>query len=367
MKCGNIEATLGNIWSVAYDSGELAAAVTSLTISGLNGNIDEEYRVIIRGVQGNSGDIFIRLNGDSTIANYGMQSLRGYGGGSIQSYRDAGVSYAGFNTVFSSAASSAGDIALSDTLIHAKSGYVRTALTRYMEWGNGTTINGVGIIGWAWNNTSDNITSMVIASSASSGLGVGTRIILLKKSVVSSGMRVGILNVQGNIKGTWQKIYSNILSSAATSITISGLNGNGDALYRLITRHVNGYSGSSGTLMSFNNDTTNSHYGYQFIGGSNSTVWAGRDTSDRYYIVSNDTALNDISFSDSLIYAKSGKGRLMLSDFSYKNVGTTVNVSQHLGSIWNNTADNLTSIEFTNNHTNGIGAGTVIELWRLNL
>lgn len=150
---------------------------TSVTISGLDGNVDEEYRALVKAVVGApSTSIYIRPNNDSTTANYGAQWLRG-SNTTLQAYRQTtGIGFychpwSGMNT---------GDFNLSDTLIYAKSGYMRTALTHAMA-GSGTTINDVSLIDGLWTNTADNITSIVIVSDTTNGLGAGTSIEVWKK------------------------------------------------------------------------------------------------------------------------------------------------------------------------------------------
>ena len=66
-------------------------------------------------------------------------------------------------------------------IIYAKSGYVRLAITSHSDRITTTTIYAQNILGHSWNNTSDNITSMMITALVANGLGVGTYIALYRR------------------------------------------------------------------------------------------------------------------------------------------------------------------------------------------
>ncbi|KKM18202.1 hypothetical protein LCGC14_1668080, partial [marine sediment metagenome] len=95
-----------------------------------------------------------------------------------------------------------------------------------------TTIDKIASYAESWTNTADEITSLVVFADNTDGIGIGSRIILLKKVDVSSDMKTGAIEVQGEIENAWQKIYTNDLTSAAASVTISGLTGNTDVVYK---------------------------------------------------------------------------------------------------------------------------------------
>jgi hypothetical protein len=170
---GSLKADL---WIKVYDN-VLTSAATSVTISGLDGDTDEEYRFLIRAIVGAaSTSIYIRPNNDAGTSTYGEQWIHG-SNTTIEGYRQTtGVGF--YCHPWSGMAS--GDFNLSDTLIHAKSGYLRTAITQAMA-GSGTTISDFSTIGGVWTNTADNITSFVIVADQTNGLGIGTSIELWKK------------------------------------------------------------------------------------------------------------------------------------------------------------------------------------------
>lgn len=162
---------------VVYDSQELTGASTSLTISGLNGDVDEEYELICRFVGGSSTAqrFYTRINND-TGSNYGYQQLEGNNTtpSAIRNVNDViwhnlGATVAQNNIVFSHAK------------IKAKSGVVRTVILKNAYGVATTTVTGMEIIGQSWNNTVDNITSLVVFANQANGLGIGSRVILLAK------------------------------------------------------------------------------------------------------------------------------------------------------------------------------------------
>lgn len=339
---------------------EYGVAQTSITISGLDGDTDEEYLLITRLKSDYVGSVayYLRPNNDSG-SNYGYQLIYGEN-------TTIGAARGTSNNMELGATDATNILSFSKHLIYAKSGYVRTALLEMSAKISGTTVSVVELSGQSWNNTVDNITSLVILSSQINGLGVGSRIILLKKIklITNTGLKTGNLNIQGNIKGTWQKIYETTLTEAATSHTISGLDGNTDVIYRLRCRFVNGYSGTTVYELRPNNDS-GANYGYQFLRGDNTIVSAFRNTIDYYIFLTIGTALSQISMSNLLLYAKSGYLRTGISQQADKISTTTVTATSLFGHVWNNTVDNITSLVILADQTNGLGIGTYIILEKL--
>ena len=179
-------------------------------------------------------------------------------------------------------------------------------------------------------------------------------------------MNIGNLLVEGSLNaGVFQRIYSNTLTSAATSITISGLNGDVDKVYRIKCRFVNGYNVAANFMARLNNDSGASNYGYQSLDGTNATATALRDTAEAQLALGYCSTLNYISMGEGLLYAKSGYVRTFLNEYSNSITGTTVTAIFIKGQSWNNIVDNISSIVVLADQTNGLGAGTVIELYAL--
>jgi hypothetical protein len=360
MKTASIAGTIyGNEWQTIYDSGELGSAQTSITISNLDGNTDKEYRLIARVVNGYSGvsGSFLTFNGD-TGTNYGDQELYG------ESTTVGSVRTSPRSNVFMTAGTALGGISLFDGIIYAKSGFVRTLIAKTAYRIAGTTVEGIMSEGCVWNNTADNLTSMTLTASQINGLGVGTRIILMRRADrdASTIGKSGKINAYGKIKGCFQKIYENTLSSAAASVTISSLDGNTDLLYIIKIRSIGSGVGSpDGVFLRFNADS-GSNYGYQFYMGINTSSSAGR-AAFNYAVVGNAaTQSGYVGLSEALIYAKSGYTRALVASALRDVTSTTVSTSMITGSSWSNTTDNITSISVLA-QTGNLGTGTYIELW----
>lgn len=128
-----------------------------VTFSGLSGNTDEVYRLVARTVDSNTtNNIRMRFNNDSAT-NYGYQYL--YGNSTSLTANRSSQTFipVAFTNVD-------GYVSQGNILIYAKSGYVRTTLNELGIIINGTTVTGVQFRGHAWNNSADEITSIVISA-----------------------------------------------------------------------------------------------------------------------------------------------------------------------------------------------------------
>jgi len=351
-------------WTTNFTPPTAEYGITSHTFSNLNGDVDQEYRLITRIVNGYNGIGYyhMRTNNDSSANIYGLQYLR-----AIDTTVAANRSTADY--ILLPSATALGSVSLSDINIYAKSGFVRTIIAKETYGIEGTTVYATRLVGHAWNNTADNITSLVITASQANGLGVGTHLFLFKRNllgtVATSGIKTGILNVQGAVNcGIMQKIYQTTLTEAATSVTISNLDGDTDTIYELRIRVINGNAGDTIYTLTMNTDT-GANYGYQYIRGINAAVSAGRNSASGMVTNAIDGGTTGRSFSKTLLYVKSGYIRTGISEYIDTVSGTTVTVLGLKGLVWNNTADNITSIVLTANQISGLGAGTVIELWAL--
>ncbi len=177
-------------------------------------------------------------------------------------------------------------------------------------------------------------------------------------------MQIGKSRVNTLNANCFISAYTTTLAAAATSVTISSLDGDTDEIYMLVTRIIGGNATPNIVLLRPNNDS-GSNYGCQFLYGENATISASRsvDTGIRLYASGN--ALNNLGFCSTILYAKSGYIRTAIGKMSDKISGTTVTDIQILGSSWNNTADNITSLVIVAGQANGLGIGTDIRLYKL--
>ena len=355
MRTGIIEPEINGMWQVVHDSGELLSAVTTYSITGLKGDTDIEYQLIVRGVNDYAGatDYGVTFNSD-TGSNYGYQEIKG-NDSTASASRNTSVT-----SISIGRANAANELFFSKTHIFAKSGKERTILTMKTQDISETTVSTIIKRGNIWNNTVDEITLITITGSTNA-LGVGTRIILLKK-VHNDIMKTGVLT-PNKIEGTWERIYSNTITSATSSFSITGLEGNTDEVYKLITRIVNDESTPT-YKMYFTSDTTNTNYGRQQLQPLSGSVAAA---SSIYLFMGYATATGQISHNEIFIYAKSGYVRTCLINIVGQLSGTTIPRLHLAGVTWNNTSSEFTSMDLTCNTAGGFGVGTVIELYRLNL
>ena len=339
-------------FQVIHDSGELSSAVTSYTISGLDGDVDEEYELIIRHIGGAAtSHLYLRPNNDSG-SNYGYQYIYGESA-TAAAFRETAMT----GMYLDITANTTNYVNMSKTVLYAKSGYVRTAITQTTDKITGTTVNTVGITGHSWNNTSDNIKSLVIFSTVTNGIGVGSRFILLARR--SSGSQTSTV---------WQLVErKEVTGSAITSYTFNNLDGNTDVLYKFIYRIRNGAGVATSYGLKANDDET-ANYGSQRLAGDSTTVSAYRSVHSYFHLDNGiNISANNLAFGKALIYAKSGYIRTAILEENLEVTGTTVTQMVLVGQSWNNTTDNITSLVISAAQTNGLGVGTVMELWALKL
>jgi len=156
--------------TIPYDG-----ARTVLNATGLTGDTDEEYRLNTKFENGSASTAYYRTrpNNDSGT-NYGIQYF-GASDTTLDAARSTGYTefYTGYATTLKQS--------FGLLNIYAKTGFVRTATMEHTESVSGTTVTAVYLMGSSWNNTADNITSLVIDSSAKNGIGVGSLVEVYKK------------------------------------------------------------------------------------------------------------------------------------------------------------------------------------------
>jgi hypothetical protein len=149
-------------------------------------------------------------------------------------------------------------------------------------------------------------------------------------------------------------------------VTISSLTGNTAEVYILRCKFVNGYNGAAYYYARLNNDTGD-NFGIQTLSGTNNVTAAVRGTNGAStgLLLSRAAALAEVCYSNTEIYAKSGYVRTALGKEARAISTTTVTDLYIYGQSWNNTADEITSIVIVSNQTDGLGIGTVIDLYKL--
>lgn len=355
----------GQDWQVV-ERKSISEATTSVTFSSLLGDADIEYRAIIYLVSGTTGSnpyIKMRLNNDSG-SNYGYQYIQA-SSVSLSTIRgvDTGI-WVGY-------CASGATVSFSDVLIFSKTGYVRPVLVSVSENISGATIGETYISANSWNNANDNLINIVFTSQRTNGIGAGTDIILMARRMAGSeaptGRKYPSINVKGKVNaGVFQLVERQSVSVSTTSCTFLNLNGNTDIIYLVKCRMFGGSASSCYYYLRLNNSSAD--YGVQFMDGGNTTKEANRHTTETAMTLNlYKTSIDNVTHSETLIYAKSGNVRAGMTLSSINNSSTNVGYIMFQGHSWNNVNHNVTSIVITSSETNGIGVGSVIEVWALRL
>lgn len=165
-----------------------------------------------------------------------------------------------------------------------------------------------------------------------------------------------IINLLG-----WRKVKTIEVTAATSSITIDGLDGNKDVMYKIITR-IRNISGVGMTYILRPNNDTSANYGFQFVAGESTLVSAGRSTAFIGLWIGY-AEHTQLSFGESLLFAKSGYERICLTNAADRISGTAITRAIYIPSVWNNTTANITSIVITGTEVNGLGPGSYIEIF----
>lgn len=156
---------------VEVGSSVLGAAASSVTFSGLDGDVDQVYMYDVQ-FKGTGGVTqgFIKPNNLGTGI-YGLQALRAVNT-TVSAERRAGDStgYIDSNSVTAS-----GSYASFQGIMYAKTGFIRPWLVNFITSISGTTVTSAGVSGGVLNDTSTNITSLVLGTTANNW-DIGTQV-----------------------------------------------------------------------------------------------------------------------------------------------------------------------------------------------
>jgi hypothetical protein len=149
---------------VRINSQVLSSASATITFSSLDGDRDVVYYLSVAckdAATNENNYLGIRFNGD-TGGNYGRQH-----------YRATSTTLAGGRSAADAALYPIDNVATVANGYHsgglflwAASGQPRIGMSEFLCHGSGTTINNMDWMGHSWNNTADNITSMVLLCQA---------------------------------------------------------------------------------------------------------------------------------------------------------------------------------------------------------
>ena len=159
-------------------------------------------------------------------------------------------------------------------------------------------------------------------------------------------------------------IYETDLTSTQDSIPVSGLDGNTDKEYKIVTRIT-----AANTSCFFGvrfNGISSSVYGWKTIGAtSGPTPDAQANTTITSLLIGTANALGTTTYSDGFMLAKTGNSRIFhnLVVQSLSPATNSIYESYYFSSIWNDSTTNITSMTFMSNISNCYAAGSHIEVW----
>jgi hypothetical protein len=175
---------------------------------------------------------------------------------------------------------------------------------------------------------------------------------------------VNNLNLDGEISQSFNLIAEVTLNDTSSSIEFDNLNGDQDEVYILRTKIVSDGSGDSDLQMALNNDSS-SNYGYQFLQGIDGAVSAARSSRAYMLVATAETSISTTtknSYSEMILYAKTGNERLSLSQVLRSGGGTYIYGHSIWGQVWNDTSNTITSIKLS--FPGGkLTTNTNIQLW----
>jgi hypothetical protein len=162
-------------------------------------------------------------------------------------------------------------------------------------------------------------------------------------------------------------IHETEVPTATTSFDITGLNGDSDIEYEIRGRFITPNTSNVGFYSLLNLDATTSNYSVgALIGNSgNANPYRQLNATDTGLWLCGAVSTSNTSFCNfrTIIYAKSGFTRSSITtSFLYKNSGSSWELGLY-GGNYSVTGTNITSMRILSNQTNGIGAGSHIEVW----
>lgn len=331
----------------------IASDVGSITFSGLDGDVDEQYMLIAHEIAPVSGGanytITMRPNGATTLQHSFI----------ISSPSSSGVrSPANFTDIrWRPVYFRAADIVVDSTIwITAKTGDIRVVRSYAGAVGVSVFPGGIGLeMSTArWQDTAANITSLDIVASVADGLGAGSTYCLYKKSAENTG------------RAAWELVEKKDIISATTSITFSGLDGDTDKQYMMLyrirtpgaafivfTMRPNGITANQNTIIrtlsSSGSAATSVFSSLRIAAGGTSIVkqWNGvlyfdaqTGTTARQFVSETTLRLSNIT----MVF-----GGLRLDSY---------------GGSWDDTTTNITSFDIVCDVANGIGIGSQFSLYK---
>ena len=164
-------------------------------------------------------------------------------------------------------------------------------------------------------------------------------------------------------------IYETDITSATTSVNISGLNGDSDGSYDIRVRFISGTSNGGGYAYYIrpNGDSSSSYFTrFTYIDNAAAPTksYSGSiDNSGLHLCGSTMTVTtSSICQASMIIYAKSGFARTSIGKGAHHDSATSW-LNYDYSSTYTNSGTNITSLTIYSPYANAIGSGSRIEVW----
>ena len=152
----------------------------------------------------------------------------------------------------------------------------------------------------------------------------------------------------------WAPVSSTTLAAAATSIDITGLDGDTDEIYKIDLFLVAG-STTLGTITGTINNDGGANYNYSYVGGTS----GGQTTFATGWNLDSDLDGKKYGGNSLELRAKT-EGYYRLGTNRWWSGGAT----NLFAFSWENTADNITSLKYTSTQADAFGIGTIIKVYK---
>ncbi len=317
------------------------------------------------------------VSGTEYFANFAIDRyFHSAGIGYVGSTAPGGLAFSADNTTEHLRVSPSGNVGIGTTSPASKlevAGIIHST-TGGIKFPDGTTMTSAA----ATTTGSSSTTDLSFAADADAN-GTGVMIMATngnERMRISNDGKVGIgtttptstLDIAGDVRvsgslraGVWQLIYETDITTNTNGVTISGLDGDVDKEYEIITR-IRAGAATGGSFFIRPNNDAGTNYGWQMFYGAGSTPTAASYVDNLGLFIGNSSSAGNLSTGRFTLYAKSGYPRTYIGEWVRTNGGAAVYAGT-AGGVWNNSADNITSLTIYPNITDGIGVGSHIEVW----
>jgi len=349
---GGSSAVIGSGWDL-IEVKNITVDTTSVTFSGLDGDVDGEYLLLyrIRKVPATGSNQFyaLRPNGITTNQNCTIGAHSGTGSNTVNQFNHLRIAGGGLF---------ANNQTVGVLYFDAKTGtearqYISNVAIRATTLVNTRR----DVLSGVWTDTTTNITSLDIVAALANGIAIGSQFCLYKKA---SG--------RGNALSLIETIN---VTSPVTTVSFTGLNGDVDKLYRLIwtIRKVGGPTSPITQYVLRPNGVTT---GLQGTNRANSASgFTGSQIVFFLRMAQSAGITNDGDTSGkTLIMAETGKllrtfkSEVIQSFPSFSSPPSINNLS--FSGFWNDNVTNITSLDIVAaGGVHPIGAGSTFSLYRV--